>query len=32
MCVTWTCFNDGTRAEGPSYEATDGFADLAWAR
>ncbi len=32
MCVAWTCFSDGTRAEGPSNEATDGFVDLAWAR
>lgn len=32
MCIAWTCFSDGTRAEDPSYEATDDFVDLAWAR
>ena len=32
MRVAWACFSDGTRAEGLSYDATDGFVDLAWAR
>jgi hypothetical protein len=25
MRVAWACFSDGTRDEGPPFEATDGF-------
>lgn len=32
MRVAWTGFSGGTRAEGPSYEATDRFVDLGGAR